>query len=245
MLHIFNRLKKISIIFIILILTGCKATYNLNIDNTANIKEITEIIEEKKEVFYKKNENLYDVTPSDYLKTDLKWPTPVLKDVEINPYEPIKINNTNYYTKSDLSSYNRIGIRYSYNFKKIEYEKSNILNTCYDYKIIIKDDKIYFKTNSSFKCFDKYKLLEEVTFNLNTTCKVKNNNADKKEEKYIWNITKNNYQNKTIEFELDCQKEKNNKINYYYIIIVVTIYVLLIILIYILAKTKRKKNNKI
>lgn len=244
MLHIFNRLKYIYIIFLILILTGCKAEYIVNMDNTNFIKEITEITEENKETFDKKNKSLYEVSPRNYLITDLKWPTPILEDTEINPYEPLRLNNIKYYTKNDISTFDKLGIRYSYNFKAFEYKKSNILNNCYNYNIKINNDEITFKTKDKFKCFNKYELLEEVTFILNTTCKMKNSNADKIENtKYIWNITKQNY--KDIEFEIDCSKKENRKINSYEILIVIFIYIIILLLIYLVGNNKRKINNKI
>lgn len=246
MLHIFNKIKKILLLFILIFLTGCEAEYNIEINNNINLKETIDIIENNEDLFDKKNSQLYNRTPKEYLETNLKWPTPVYKSGEINPYEPIKLENTYYYTKTDISNYKQIGLRYNFNHNQNRYKETELLNKCYDVKFSKKNNGISLETTSSFKCFDEYKLLDKVTINLNTTCKVIIENSDKKEDnKYTWYITKENY-NKQIKFEIECNNKEKNEIDSNNVIIVlVTCYLSLILLIIVIAKLLQEKNNKL
>ena len=243
MLCLFNRLKKILFLFLIIISTGCEAEYNIEINNNINLKETITIKEENKEIFNKKNTLLYNLTPNEYLKTNLKWPTSVYKDDEVNPYEPIRLDSTKYYTKTNISNYKTLGVIYSFNHNQNKYNETDIINKCYDFKYNKINDVITFETISSFKCFNEYKLLDKLTINVDTTCKVNIENSDKKENnRYTWYITKDKY-DKKIKFEVDCTKaiEVNNNGGFIFIFS----YIILLILIISLVKLLHNKNNKI
>jgi len=245
MLYLFNRLKRILLIFFIIILTGCEAEYNIEIDNNINLKETITIKEENKDLFNKKNNSLYNLTPKEYLETNLKWPTSVYKEDEVNPYEPIRLDTTKYYTKTNISTYKELGAIYSFNHNQNRYNETDIINKCYDFKYNKTNDVINFETISSFKCFKEYKMLDKLTINLNTTCKVTLENSDKKEKnKYIWYITKDNY-NKKIQFELNCVNNEKNINSNNILLILIICYLLLILLVIVIAKLLQDKNNRI
>lgn len=209
MLHIPNKLK--ILLIVAFIFTGCKATYNITINDNKYINESLDIVEDDTSTFDKKNSLLYDVSPREYLNTNIQWPTPVYKDSEVNPIEPIEIDKVSYYDKKDISTSLKLGINYSFKHKQKEYINSNIVNTCYNYKYEVVDDKILFETIGNFKCFTEYPILDSVEITLNTNCKVINENSDNKiENNYIWNITKNDISKKII-FNLNCSKDKNEK----------------------------------
>ena len=233
MLYIFNRIKKIP------------NPYHKN-TNLVNLKETINITEENQELFDKKISQLYNTTPKEYLKTNLKWPTPVYKNDEVNPYEPVKLDNTYYYTKTDISAYKRLGISYSFNHNQNKYNETDIINKCYDIKYTKNNNTIYLETTSNFKCFDEYELLEKVTINLNTTCNVNIQNADKEENnKYTWYITKDD-SDKQIKFEVECIDKKNKDTNDSSIIFTLIIsYLILIGITIIIVKILQNKNNKI
>lgn len=246
MLYIFNKLKKILLLFILIFLTGCEAEYNIEINNNVNLKEIINVIENDKALFNKKNSQLYNRTPKEYLETNLKWPTSVYKSGEINPYEPIKLDNTYYYTKTDISNYKQLGLSYSFNHNQKKYDESDLINKCYDIKYIKNNDTILLETISSFKCFDEYKLLDKVTINLNTTCKVNIENSDKNENnKYTWYITKENY-DKKIKFEIECQNDNSSdKQQNTILILVVFGYLTIIFIMLFVVRILNIKNNKL
>lgn len=246
MLHIFNKIKRVMLLFIIVLLTGCEAEYNIEINNNLTLKENINVVETDKELFDKKNSQLYNRTPKEYLETNLKWPTPVYNSGEVNPYEPVKLDNTYYYTKSNISNYKQLGLRYSFNHNQNKYKETELLNKCYNINVLKKDDTISLETTSSFKCFDEYKLLDKVTINLKTTCKVNIENSDKKENnKYTWYIKKENI-DKKIKFEIECKNNSKKDINSNNIVmILITCYLSLVLLIIVIAKLLQEKNNRI
>lgn len=245
MLHLFNRLKKVLLISTIFILTGCTAKYEITINDTKNIDESLNIIENNKESFEVKNDKLQGATPKEYLETNLNWPTPIFVDSEVNPLEPIKIDGVNYYEQKDISNDNSIGINYNYIFKIKEYNKSNIISSCYDFKTEKINNIFTFKTTSNFKCFEKYKILDKVQFKLNTICKPININSDKKRENtYIWEITKEN-PSKKINFSLDCTPKRYTINTEKYLgIIMIGIYLLLVIIGILVLKISFRSRNK-
>ena len=250
MLRISNRLKFIFIFTFILFLTGCKATYNVNI-SLSSVNEELVIIESDKTKFLEVDEKLYNLSRKDYLDTKLKWPTPAYSGVETDPYEPVKINSENYYNKEDISTASTLGLKLKYNFIEEKYKESNILNTCYNFEINKEGNKLSFKTTDNFKCFDEYPLLDEVEINVTTLCDMISNNSDtQKENTYTWNIAKDNYENKVIEFEFECKKEEkkenNNNIDYSLKgIIVLLSFILFIILLIVFIRVLNLKNNRL
>lgn len=240
MLYLSRRLKKILILFIVFTLTGCTAEYNLTINDTKDVIESLNVVETNKELFEKKYEELSGSSPKEYLETNLKWPTPVDYNTETNPLEPTKIQGASYYNKKNISTSLKLGINYNYNFTSSNYKNSNILNSCYDYKYDIIKDVVTFKTEGDIKCFDEYPLLEEVHFNLKTTCHVINSNADVKgNERYTWKIKKDN--KKSINFSIDCGKKKNIKVPF---AIMVPIYIVLVGIGILILKISYRINNR-
>ena len=240
MLHISNRLKKFILVVVVLFITGCSAEYNMTINNTKDIEESLNIVENNKELFDKQAEEISNSTLNEYLETNLKWPTPIYIDSITNPIEPTKIDGVTYYDKKNISTSSQLGINYSYKFNNTDYTNSNIVNNCYNFEYKIMNNVFTFKTTSEFKCFEKYPLLSDVTFNLNTKCHVIDSNADTiKKGKYTWNIDKEN--KKSISFSIDCSEKKETKIPF---IIIVPIYVLLVVAGIFILKISYKVKNK-
>lgn len=242
MLRISNRLKVLLIM--VILITGCTAKYDITINNDTDLDESLDIVENDKSKFDVENKELYDTTLKEYLETDLKWPTPVYINSEENPIEPKKIDNIEYYNKSNKSTDELLDLNYNFNYKQANYTKSSIVNTCYDYKFNSEDNVITFTTTSDFKCFDKYKLLDSVEFNLNTSCNMENGNYDrKKDDIYTWNITKDNFSRK-INFTLNCNKEKKDKLSLS-IIVITCSYIFIILFLILMLRIIFALKNKI
>ena len=240
MLYLFNRLKKYIFLFLVLLLSGCTATYDVNINDSNDIIESLNITEDDISKFNESNELLHNATYSEYLNTNLNWPTPAYNKSETNPIEPKKIDGVEYYNKSNISTNKLLGINFKYKFKKNNYSESNIINSCFDIEYSIYGEKIFFKA-SNFKCFNEYPLLDNAAINLNTSCKVNEINSDYRDnQKYTWNIKKN--EDKSILFSLDCKKIKKIDIPSTTIF---PIYFLIVLLIILLLKVLYKLNNKI
>lgn len=233
--------RKIVLVFIVLLLTGCSATYKVSI-NENTVFENVEIVEENKTKFDKKNPELYNVSPRDYLETNLKWPTPIYNNVEINPLEPIKIDNNLYYQKKKIDGINGLGLNMNSIFNNDKYNLSKVLNECYEFEFKGKNKIFKFETTSEFKCFEKYKILEEVTINLDTSCRIVETNSKSNNS---WNINKNNYKKESIKFIIDCNKIEENKPQAISIIEIFACVVIFMCFIIVIVSILRIKNNKI
>ena len=246
MLYLSNRIKKIILIISIIILTGCSAKYDITINDTKSIEESLNVTENNTELFDKKYEQLYDATLKEYLNTNLNWPTPIYYDAQENPIEPTKIEGIDYYKKKDLSTEKILSINFNNRFNHENYNKSNIINTCYDFNYEKINNVITFKTTSNFKCFEKYELLDDVEINLNTNCHVINSNADIiYKTRYIWRISKRN-SDKKINFSLDCTPKKTEKnTTSYKGILVIVVYFIFVLLGMLMLGISYKIKNKL
>ena len=181
--------RRLIILISIFILTGCSAEYKMTINDTKDINEYLKVYENDSSKYDTKEELLHNTTRKEYLEANLKWPLAVYEE-DSNPLEPKKIDGVDYYNQSELV--NNLGINYSFKHDFDMFKDSRLLNKCYSYSITSDKNIISFKTTSSFKCFDEYPLLDDVTFKLNTKCSIKENNSDKnKNNEIIYNIIKN------------------------------------------------------
>ena len=236
MLRLSNRL----VILLVIFLTGCTAKYNIKINNEKDIFESLDIIENDESKFDEKTEYLYDSTPREYLETDVKWPTPVY-DNSINPLEPVKLDNVKYYNKKDNSKKEMLNINYNYKHKIDNYKTAKIINKCYEFELKHNNNIIDFKTVSDFKCFEEYKMLDNVEFNLNSSCIVTGNFDSKEKHNYLWNIKDNI--NKKIEFKIDCNKkeeQKKRRIAYITYIGYTILFIFILVLIRIIYRINSK-----
>ena len=233
--------RRLIILISIFILTGCSAEYKMTINDTKDINEYLKVYESDSSKYDTKEELLHNTTRKEYLEANLKWPLAVYEE-DSNPLEPKKISGVDYYNQSELV--NNLGINYSFKHDFDMFKDSRLLNKCYSYSITSDKNIISFKTTSSFKCFDEYPLLDDVTFKLNTKCSIKENNSDEnKNNELIYKITKNNI-NKEISFTIDCnpKKEKSTSLISFEL---VSIYIIGVGLIVLISRIIYKNNNKI
>lgn len=192
--------KIISLITILILMTGCEATYNVEINNN----EITENIN-----IYTTNMSSINNPMSDYGDLSLKelfemqndnFYTAYYNDENYNPYEEEKQSDVKYYNQEIINTNNRYGINYNYKFTDEDYHRSRAVNTCYNSFTINKSNNIYsLSTNNLAKCFKNYSLLDKVTVTLKINNRVITHNADTtSNDTYTWIITKDNYNNKNI-----------------------------------------------
>lgn len=176
---------------LLLMTTGCSATYDLYIG-----EKLTD------------NILLYDDT--DLLEG--------LDYYDMNDDTELNINNYSYqvslfekdfvYPKEKYSTDRISGYiyNYTYNYDKMN-EKSMIVD-CYDDISIERDDDIIIRTSNEFKCFDEYSLLDDVTINIHYSGKLISTNADSyKDGVYTWKINKNNYADSMIYLKVEKNKQ--------------------------------------
>lgn len=234
------NLKKIMYIFCIVpLLSGCTATYNLDISSN-NISESLNI-------YSSSIENSDYFIPAYYNSiSDDEY------DVDIDQ----KIDNIVYYNnKIDSNS-----INFNYIFTNENFSKSNISNIFYSSFVFKKYDhdedgkKDYYilSTTDDFRAFNLYKQLTEVTIKITNNHEVISSNADKVDGNvYIWYLTPDNIKainmiydpNTIVDNRTLWQKIKEGE---YTNIFTVSLIILVIAsIIYIIIKRKSIQRDKI
>lgn len=219
-----DKMRKIIFIFIVLLVCGCTANYNLEITEesfkeTIDIKISKSLIPEKSEY--------PEIETDDYITPFLEEETSAL------------FSNPNvYYNKQvqDFSTY--YNIKMDYEYLPSEFKDSNSLNLCFDNFEFYEDENYYLHATGTFYCLYS----DEVKINITTKNEVITNNADEiKGNTYIWNINGRNKNNIDIEFEV------SKKISYMKYIKYGLLIILLVGIIYLINKllTKNKINNEI
>lgn len=190
-----DMMKRLFLLLFIVLLTGCSASYNLEVNDS--FKESVVVTES--------NESNFDYVFSgfnmkEYNNFYLTKEFPYYYD---DPYMPdinYRFDDVSYYDVKDLSDYGKIGLSMSANIDDVnDFSKSNLLwKTCRVKDISLKDGVLKINV-SGFKSFDEYKILGTVNVNINSKYKVLSNNADKVYDGgYTWKITRDNYNDKTI-----------------------------------------------
>lgn len=179
----------IVLLFGVLLLTGCTADYNLEIDNNLLKEEITGMVS-KNEL----NENNSEA--------------PNTVSSLINEEQYPFANGTEIYDKKLNEDGNNINYKYSFNYDMTNFDKSSLINTCFENHEIVDLGNYYsIKLSGEFYCLYAKNINVNVTSNLN----VISNNAKKvKDNTYTWVINKDTT---NIEFVVDKTKPftKNNK----------------------------------
>lgn len=228
--------RVLIILFLILIVSGCRVNYDVKINKDLSINE--RVIASEKTDRLKSRTNL-DINQSvSYLYKIYKT-----KNMGEDEYSITSADNTTSVVVNN--SYNSIK-EYSDNFKTDIFEESNIYE---DNKHIIIDINQNALINS--KASNRYVYDEiEVTFEL--PFEVINNNADKvNNNKYTWYIKADSDEYKRILLEFNGEKVKNTAlfnfgdkyfdIGYEYLVLVGAIVILGIIIF--IVYLKNKKNN--
>ncbi len=189
-------MKKVILLIIgIFLLSGCSATYNLEIYNE-DYKENISILSNKADT------------------TGIKdWNIPVNADTENMDIllTAGKVTGIDYYTKKYSFVNNNYKYNYAHKFNMTNYYKSYFAVNSYDFFAVYyndtdeseKKDLITISTSLKNLAFDKYPDLENLTINIKTNHRVYSSNADsKKDYTYTWNIDKNNYTEKPIQIRI-------------------------------------------
>lgn len=214
---------KIFILFSLLFLTGCTATYNVEIkDNT--IKEHLNLVETNKAIFDIPNES--------------GWTLRGLFDSYLSKDVYSKAD----YTIKSLNNNDRLGIDYKNN-NLSEIKNLSLLNQCYnDYYVSDTSDIVQISTGENFTCNDYYNNLESFKVVIKTNHKVLSSNATRVEgNKYIWEI--GSIDSKNIEFSYS--KDEIIKSFPYLIVTLCVLGICILICIYFLIRRKIISNNKI
>lgn len=248
--------KKIFfLIFLLLVITGCKATYNIDIYNDEVNEEFSFFEDDTSKWDSSSIGKAEEYGPSEYVPSSKTYREKVQDELALQTQAFVGMGEY-YYKKTLLSSDTKLGIKYNYVYKLDEYNDSFIANSCFEYFNVVKDDKdssgnqrYILSTSKGFNCMDKYNNLDLVTVKFSTNHDVISTNSDRSENGYYyWDINKNNATNKSIYIELNVQeantKEKNKIFNKTLLIVFISVAILIFIVIIFLRK-RDKRNNEI
>jgi len=182
-------MKKILILLIFtFFLTGCNATYNIEIYNN-QVKEDLEYVNNDSSTWDKKIQ--YGLTYKELVNSSIKYPYPVFSSTMLDENDTIKLDGVEYYDNELISDNYKLGQKLSYqDFNLENFNDSSIIKKCYQYFNIIEEkDNIIFSTSYENKCFKEYKKLDNINIKLKTNHKVVDSNADiVNGYHYTWNI---------------------------------------------------------
>lgn len=218
-----KKFKYVLLISLLFIVSGCTATYEVNLNDDKVIENL-KISETNKQLFDSVDES------GSTLRQNFK-----------ELAEPSIYSDHNYNVKV-IEKEDELGLEYSSSSAN-SIINSSIIQQCYinpNVKVI--GDVVTINTGSNFKCFEYYNILESVKVVFKTNHEVISTNADEVDgDSYIWNFTKNsNKQIKISYYESKVKKEFNPL---WVIISIIIIGLVSVFVIFII--TKSKNNNKI
>ncbi|MGN0966624.1 MAG: hypothetical protein ACI4OP_03410 [Candidatus Coprovivens sp.] len=218
-----TMLKKIVLLLpLLLLITGCGSTYEIEFTQNNTIKDTISIFEDsdKVERFSKKDEE-------DFLNK--------LLDFE-RGYEHYK---RELYTTEDITGY-----KYTYDFTYEEYDAMSQLRKCYeDLTLNVTDDKIELKTKGEFLCATYHNEMPYMEITIKSDYKIEDSNANTQNSNTAtWKITKNNYKNTPIEITFDKNDVIEEEEKEFPIKNIIIIALFIIALIYILKNRKKYKQ---
>lgn len=196
-----KKTKMILLVFMIFILSGCHATYDVKIDG--------DDIEEKLTI---SNAHFN----ADQITTYTTYPIPVNLnnscfldyDTEnLKREDQQKIEGVNYY---DITSENNTNLKATSHLFINNYKQSRIANTLFNnLNVNHYPDMTSIYGYNGLSAFLTYPELEEVTVNIQVSSHVSQHNADQvKGRTYTWYFSKNTSDSKTLYLEM---KKENNK----------------------------------
>ena len=214
-------MRKILIIFSILLLTGCSAEYNLTYEDDMFTETISVKLLENEKLFNEKKEELINKKIFSYSDESSQL----------------------YYNKEYKTVDNFFVMDYNYIYDFNKFRKARIFSECFEKASITSDDNNYYiLTSGQFKCLNfNEEELDEVKIVFTTKNKIISNNADEvNKNKYIWFIDSNNL-DKNIKITFS-KKELNKDNTNIYIILGILLGILFIGLPgYLYIKRKRAK----
>ena len=216
-------MKRIFFVVCIFLLSGCAASYNLEIGNDSFKEKITVDIDK------------YEIPTSreDGIEVDDQI-TPFLN----NDYEALSKNFESKYKKTVTDNGDYYSVLMNYKYSEKEFGKANSLKRCFENYEFGYDKRYYLHVYGDFYCLYS----NEMTINIKTNNKVLKNNADiVNGNVYTWIINSENSNNVDIEFEV----EKGFPTGILMYIIYGVSLVIILVLIYSLIISKRRKINEI
>lgn len=242
--------KKIILLILLFLVTGCSADYNVEIYNNT-IKENLEYLDT---IPYNwDNEVQYGLTYRELVTDSSHYPYPVFSSTVVDENDTIKLDGVEYYNNTLISDSYKLGQKLSYDKFTLEnFQDSSIVKQCYQYfNIIEENENIILSTSPNNMCFDLYPNLDSITVNLKTNHKVVSSNASTSSGyHYTWNLRRETKDDSAItitikknEYIFNYENEFVKKVIYF--VVIVGIILGVSGFIYYFFKAKQQNSNQI
>ncbi len=189
-------MKKIIIcIFLVFLCSGCSVTYNLEI-NENDFQENISIYSQEDSTETYDGTNIFDFYN---LQKNERIPKYFDHGYDLEYYTGT-ISEDLLYKVEDYSNEENRGIQLSANFDDTDFYRSAAIKQCFEELDRQKENGyVLLRTNNKCNLFETYPILENITIRIKTDLEVIASNADNVDDNvYIWDINRNNYNNKSI-----------------------------------------------
>lgn len=233
-------MKYLFLLLLMFFLSGCTVQYDLTIDEQGNFLEKT--------IF--QAENLDESVAIQ----DNSWPIKVdYNDPDVGE-NPEKIEGVDYYDDTVLihDGYYRRQLTYQHTINTLK--NSNVIQSCFEHFYVNENaSSITLSTSSEFLCMNEFSNLNLVQVRIHLPHKVLSSNADVMDgNQYLWNITRDNYQEKgfILNFEKsnlpsnsgDVQEEEEESVSITVVLIILFFFVLFLVGVFVYNYKQRNHS---
>lgn len=221
------KFKKLILVALLLLVTGCSTEYTVKVNSDQTIDETIVVLQPN---------NLWGSNKEE-INEQIDWTLVFAKDETEPAY---------FYNQEKILGTTHSGVKYSYKFNKDNFvSDSDIIKNCFDSYDFYLDEQWLNISASQFKCFDTLGNNYSLSINIITDGKVINGNYDKNDgNKYTWTISED--EDVSINLLIDLTKPKTMlehfEENKYSVLIIISVVVLLCGIL-LVAYIKNKKNN--
>lgn len=219
------KFRKVILLFLLFLLTGCSVEYNLIVNEDKNIEESVVVLQP----------NSFWGNTREEIEEQLFWTLVFSKDETEPAY---------FYNQEQILGDVNSGVKYSYEFKNIENfeSESEILKNCFESYNVELDNNILSINASGFKCMSVLGDDFNININIISDGKVITGNYDKNNyNKYTWNINSDDIIN--IELSIDTSKINTQAFTDIFVPVLIIFVVLLLFGMILFAYIKNRKNN--
>lgn len=213
--------KVILILFFTLFLTGCTVNYNLEIKNDKIVENING-----------------EISNLEIKRQDNSTGLNVYRDILYNEQNAL-LDKDSLYKKNIIENDDSVEFDFNYTYVN-NYDKSRIINRCFEHHIIEKEDNLYYiRLFGDFYCLNS----DKITINVTSDYMILENNANKvNNNTYTWiiNNEKDNDIYLTVSENVKYENTKSTKKISTFQIIGLIVFVILSLITYLLYK---KKNS--
>ena len=177
--------KILTLLITTILLTGCHATYDINMTKDTINDTIT---------IMTKSNNVNNASDATTDKFQLK----------LGEWE----NGHDFYKREIITTAEKTGYQYTYSFKYNEYDAMSQIRKCYDKFELNYENEITLSTSNEFLCKTYYPEVKTYIINITSEYEITDSNADYiNNNTHTWKVNANNYKNKPINIKINKEKK--------------------------------------